>query len=61
MPGAVITREYRGRKLVVSVLDEGFEFDGQVFKSLSAIATAITGSHWNGMLFFGLKKTKEAA
>jgi hypothetical protein len=38
----------------VIVLPNGFEYDGQVFRSLSAVAHAITGSHWNGMLFFGL-------
>ena len=61
MPGAVITREYNGKKLLVSVLDDGFLYEGQVYKSLSAVANAVTGAHWNGRLFFGLKKTKEAA
>ncbi len=61
MPGTVITRDYQGRKLIVSVLEKGFEFEGQAYKSLSAVAKAVTGSHWNGYLFFGLKKGKEAA
>ena len=62
MPGAVLTREYRGRKLIVTVLETGFEFEGQVYRSLSAIAQAVTGTHWNGRLFFGLTKAgKEAA
>ncbi len=62
MPGAILTREYRGRKLVVSVLEDGFEFEGAVYKSLSAVAKAATGAHWNGWLFFGLRKpAKEAA
>jgi Protein of unknown function (DUF2924) len=55
MPGAVLTRKYRGRMIEVTVLPKGFEYDGQVYRSLSAIAKAVTGSHWNGHLFFGLK------
>jgi len=49
---------------VVKVLDEGFEYDNQRYKSLSAIARKVTGSKWNGFLFFGLaggKTTKGAA
>ncbi len=62
MPGALITREYQGRKLVVSVLDDGFEFEGEIYKSLTAVAKAATGAHWNGFQFFGLRRaTKEAA
>jgi hypothetical protein len=53
-PGTIITRDYKGEKLQVSVLPKGFEFDGQVYKSLSAVAKAITGSHTNGYLFFRL-------
>jgi hypothetical protein len=58
MPGTLITREYKGRTLEVQVLHEGFEYDGARFKSLTAVAKAITGSHWNGFLFFGLKPGK---
>ncbi len=54
MPGAVITREYRGQTIAVTVLDQGFEFQGTVYRSLSAVAKAVTGSHWNGPLFWGL-------
>jgi Protein of unknown function (DUF2924) len=54
MPGAVLTREYRGRSIAVTVLRNGFDWEGRVYKSLSAVAKAITGSHWNGYLFFGL-------
>ncbi len=56
MPGAVLTREYRGRTISVTVLDDGFEYEGAVYRSLTAVAKAVTGSHWNGMLFFGLAK-----
>ena len=54
--GALITREYRGRTLAVRVLEHGFGFEGQVYSSLTAIATKVTGSHWNGKLFFGVTK-----
>ena len=47
-------RKYKGKTLQVQVLQRGFAFDGQVFKSLSAVAKAITGSHCNGFWFFGL-------
>jgi hypothetical protein len=55
MPGAVITREYNGERISVIVRDDGFEYEGQVFRSLTAIAKAITGSHWNGYDFFRLR------
>jgi hypothetical protein len=54
MPGAVLTREYKGRTIQVTVLSNGFDYDGQVYRSLSAVAKAVTGSHWNGHLFFNL-------
>ena len=60
LPGTVLTREYRGNTIRVTVLDEGFEHEGAVFRSLSAVARAVTGSHWNGYLFFGLTKTRVA-
>lgn len=58
MPGSVIVKEYRGRTILVQVLDHGFDYDGRRFTSLSAIATEITGTRWNGLLFFGLAKGK---
>ncbi|MDZ4689069.1 MAG: DUF2924 domain-containing protein [Planctomycetaceae bacterium] len=59
MPGAVLTRVYRGRTVAVTVLPKGFEFDGQIYRSLSAVAKIITGAHWNGYLFFGLAQAGE--
>ncbi len=53
-PGTVLTREYRGQTLRVTILDRGFEYDGKVYRSLTAIAQAVTGTHWNGLAFFGL-------
>jgi len=60
MPGAVLTRPYKGRMVTVTVLDKGFEHEGQVYRSLSAVAQAVTGSHWNGHYFFGLKGRGDA-
>lgn len=56
VPGTTIMRVYRGRTIKVTVLEGGFEYDGERFRSLSAVAKKVTGSHWNGMLFFGLGK-----
>ena len=55
MPGTVITRKYKGRTVAVTVLTEGFEYEGELCRSLSAVARKVTGSHWNGRLFFGVK------
>jgi hypothetical protein len=55
-PGSVITRAYKGVTLQVKVLDDGFEFEGENFKSLSAVARKVTGQHMNGFLFFKLGK-----
>jgi hypothetical protein len=59
MPGTELTREYRGQRIVVRVLPDGFEYDGRRFRSLSAIASKVTGVRWNGFLFFGLNGGKE--
>ncbi|MBP3954849.1 DUF2924 domain-containing protein [Gemmata sp. G18] len=55
-PGSVITRAYKGATVHVKVLATGFEYDGRVFPSLSAVAKAVTGSHCNGFHFFKLNK-----
>ncbi len=59
MPGTELTRKYKGQLIKVTVRDDGFEYDGQVYRSLSAIAQAVTGSHWNGNLFFGITDSKK--
>ncbi|MFT5424669.1 MAG: hypothetical protein ACI89L_002466 [Phycisphaerales bacterium] len=56
--GSVLTREFKGIEHRVTVLSNGFEHEGTAYRSLSAVAHAITGSHWNGYLFFGLTKPK---
>ncbi len=55
--GTILTRDYRGTKVVVTVRGEReFEWRGEVYRSLSAVANAITGSHVSGVAFFGLAK-----
>lgn len=50
--GTAITRRYKGRTISVTVLPDGFEYDGERYRSLSAVARAVTGSHMNGFRFF---------
>jgi len=54
-PGLRLVREWRGETHTVLVLEEGFEWNGECRRSLSAIAREITGTRWSGPLFFGLK------
>ncbi len=54
-PGALLAREWRGRLERVTVLEDGFAWNGKRFGSLSRVAKAITGTSWNGHRFFGLK------
>jgi len=57
-PGSTLVRTWRGTEIRVDVLDDGFAWDGATYPSLSALARAITGSRWNGRLFFGLATRK---
>lgn len=57
IPGTILRRTYKGEEHQVTVLADGFEHQGTVYRSLTAAAYAITGTHWNGLLFFGLAKT----
>ena len=56
--GARLLKSYGGRSHVVEVTADGVLYEGQLFGSLSAVAKAITGTHWNGLLFFGLRKRR---
>ena len=56
--GTKLIREWDGVAHTVTVLREGFDWDGQRYKSLSAVARAITGTRWNGYRFFGLRERK---
>jgi len=54
--GGRLTRSYQQRTIEVQVLETGFEYNGTVYSSLSAIARQVTGTRWNGFLFFGIHK-----
>lgn len=54
-PGGVLSRTFQGKEIKVQVLDAGFGYEGKTWRSLSAIAKAVTGTSWNGFLFFGLQ------
>ena len=54
--GTIVERQYQHRDISVRVLEEGFEYDGKIYDSLSSIASSITGTRWNGFAFFGLNK-----
>jgi hypothetical protein len=55
-PGTRLLREWQGRKHTVIVLEDGFEYEGERYLSLTQIARRITGAHWSGPRFFGLRK-----
>lgn len=55
-PGTVIVREYQGTEHRVTVLNDGFEYQGMKYTNLSVIARVITGTRWSGPVFFGLKR-----
>jgi hypothetical protein len=58
--GATLVRQWRGRTHTVLVRDDGFEYEGQSYRSLTVIAERITGAHWSGPRFFGLSKRARA-
>ena len=58
--GTRLVREYQGVEHVVTVQQDGFEYEGRPYRSLSAIARAITGTRWNGWTFFGLRGRSDA-
>jgi hypothetical protein len=58
-PGTRLVREWKGTRHEVILAEDGYEFKGEKYKSLSPIACRITGSHWSGPAFFGTRKTGE--
>ena len=54
-PGTILAREWNGRMHRVTVLADGFAWNGKTYHSLSKIAFAITGTRWNGPKFFGMR------
>lgn len=65
LPGTRFVRLWRGRRYEVIARETGFEYEGCIYRSLSAVARVITGTRWNGKIFFGVKRDyrgkKEAA
>ncbi|VDA98995.1 Bacteriophage FIG01208078: hypothetical protein [Olavius algarvensis spirochete endosymbiont] len=57
LPGTRFVRVWNDRRYEVTAREKGFEYDGRIFRSLSAVAREITGTRWNGKVFFGLKKS----
>ena len=60
LTGTRLIREWQGAEHVVTVMTDGYEWQGRPYASLSAIARAITGTRWNGPLFFGLRRAGDA-
>lgn len=56
--GTRLSREWNGRRHDVTVVTGGFEYEGRRYRSLTAVARAITGTHWSGRAFFGLSSAK---
>ena len=59
--GTRLIRDWQGVEQIITVMADGFEWQGRPYKSLSAIARAITGTRWNGWVFFGLKNHRGRA
>jgi hypothetical protein len=57
-PGSKLVRQWRGQVHTVNVLDDGFEYQGERYRSLTGIARRITGAHWSGPRFFGIGKRR---
>jgi len=60
-PGARLAREWRGKTHIVIVTEDGFEYAGQIYASLTKIAHVITGAHWSGPRFFALNRKNASA
>jgi hypothetical protein len=59
VPGTLLTRQFENRRIVVKVLEDGFEYQSQRYRSLSAVAREVTGTRWNGLLFFALTERRD--
>lgn len=60
-PGTRLLREWKGRTIEVTVVENGYLFDDRLYNSLSQIAEHVTGTHWSGPRFFGLKNRRKIA
>ncbi len=61
LPGSSLIREWQGKRHEVAVVADGFIYQGEKFRSLSRVAHHITGTKWNGPVFFGLKRKAASA
>jgi hypothetical protein len=61
LPGTLLSREWRGKSILVEVLPNGFRYENRHYRSLSAVATAVAGTRWNGLAFFGLTHKQTAS
>ena len=61
MSGTILSRPYKGTIIRVMVMEKGFEYNGEVYRSLTAITKKVTGTRWNGYHFFGINKGKAKA
>lgn len=61
LPGTVVSREYRGTTIAATIHENGVEYEGTIYRSLSAVANAVTGSHVSGHAFFRLRARKKPA
>ena len=59
--GVKLVRVFKGKRHVVTTMEKGFEWNGTLYRSLSAVATAISGQHCSGPAFFGLRARKESS
>ena len=59
IPGTWLTRQFQGQTVAVEVLEQGFRYEERVYKSLSAVARHVTGTQWNGFVFFGIEGSAE--
>jgi hypothetical protein len=59
--GATLVRQWRGHTHTVLVRGDGFEYEGQLYRSLTVIAERVTGAHWSGPRFFGVGKRARAS
>ena len=59
-PGTRLIREWNGKTIAVTAAEQGFEYDGRQFSSLTQIASEVTGTHWSGPRFFGVTKRRSA-
>lgn len=59
-PGQILVRQFKDKSIIVKVRTDGFEYENRIYRSLSAIAHEVTGTKWNGFLFFNVAQTDGA-